>query len=967
MKKRKFLKRASVIALSAVMTAGVALAAAACGGDGGLNEWGYKTGTPGQGTDPDTLTVYIFCNDSDAETNRQICNTWMDKYNAAHQSHHKISLVNQKDKETYFGSLTNYWSSNQMYDIIYLAPRYVRSYAETGSVLNIADYLDTVCADPSKTGDEAKEANKQVFGQIWKNAASYYSYQKGKAIATTDQPAYALGQPVTYNAEKNGFYTDASNGTEEVGIYGLPKDYSNFSTGYNNLFFTEEIKEGITTTKPISSRGVTVSATVEGAKNETPSSVSADRRYTTASGEKTQGGSAIIQYAASGEYTNPYTGETETVTAGAEANIINVGVPTRYYPFNFFRYNSYTEALAGGDPLALLCEAYTGGEGYVVTIPGFPNDVVKMPENIAKDSSAPYDTSIGHMTYTYGEYSAFIWAMTYYLNTCDWQEPGSGKGGVDRDGAGYLAVFGGEQFEGKSDATVGSVLYLLPWLYGNDADLINATYTLCSAREVLEGGGFNYAGAGVNLADAANWREIAGTRSNKVSKMNLDGTTREVDVQYGFNSQRFIETYGAFLALASDWNGNNGGDSKEDSKTDGWTYFRAGRSLFYGAGSWDGATRNDTHADILEFGQMPTPVSEDYALYSKIKGANYTMETYSNGATSKGTGNDAANDKVQRTNVAEGCQIYNAEAIAQNQALRQDKWGARMDSVGYAVNGQVTNYTGEHAWKAEAAVSLVMALTVDRDSQVALTYAGAQYPNFRDQMEQFVDYQKYGENGAFKDMITPEGDSSMHYYKEDGTVDDTVKPQAEALWNEYYEIAKDMEEQSRQNSTQTVEQYLATKTINGKPVKYDETYKDLALKNFTGAMNNTRIAYAMKVLYMVPITRANREINIRMQYGLNAVRDSTMYTYSDRWLATVDARSALTTMFAYTHGNTVLVGGQAMSGSTLEAFRKGVKQSPDRTEATWETPLLFCLRLTETCQNDLSKAVSDELSTLTSI
>ncbi len=976
MKKSKFLKRASVIALSAVMTASVAFAAAACGGGGDQkNALGYRSGVPGRGKDdPNNLTVYIFCNDSDRQTNEAICKDYIAKYNAAHgytgDNAKGVKFFAETDKKVYFDNLANFWSNNNMYDVMYLAPRYVRTYAETGAVLNLADYLDTVSTDPASA--DPKADNQKVMGQIWENALSYYSYKK------TDDMSYTRGQAVRYDSEKNGFYTVASNGEEEVGLYGLPKDYSNFSTGYNNRFFSDAIKEAVTTVKATANRSVS-----GGSNPDNTSSVSSQRKYDSNTGNKRTGRNApsVVQYAVTDTYTNPYTDESMSAKDGDPAPIINIGVPTRYYPFNFFRYNTYQEALDNGDPLACLCEAYTdydgdgNADGYVVTIPGFPNDVVEIPDSVAKDPNAPYDTSVGHITYTYAEYAAFIWAMTYYLNTFDWQTghadngewvAGDGLGGVKVTASNgkvtNMTVFGGEQYEGNSGGAVGTVLYLLPWLYGNDADLINLANALCVARDESQ----KVIGEGANIANAADWRDVVGKASNNVTKKNLDGSVRNVAVQYGFNSERFIETYGAFLALASDWNGNNGGDGDDASTVNGWGYFRQGRALFYGAGSWDGATRNDTAYDILEFGQMPTPVSENYALYSKIKGANYTMEEYSNGATAKGTGDAAANDGVQRPNKADGKIVYDKDAIAMNQALRQDKWGARMDSVGYAVNGQVTNYEGDHAWKAEAAVGMVMALTIDRDAQITLTYAGAQYPNFRDQMEQFVDYQKYGSEGAFKDMITPEGTATMKYYDENGKVDETVAAQAKSIWDQYYAIAQKMNglvNNASQNN-KTVAEILKDEKVNGEAVKYDATYANTQIKSFSGSSTTDFLAFCMKVLRMVPMTKMNREINIRMQYGLNAVRDSTMYTYSDAWVTDVDARNALDTMLAYTRGKTVKVGNTAINSGNLDVFRNGVKQNPTTDGTMWETPVVYVLRRAQLTQTALSNSVAAEADAL---
>ncbi len=955
MKKSKFLKRASALTLAALMTTGVVFTVAACGGDEGggdnnLAEDGYMNGTPTDSA-PGVLRVSLFCNDADTATNRRICNDWMAKYNAAHGTDYKVELNVTTDKNQYFTDLDTKWSNNNVSDIYYLAPRFVRSYAETGRVLDLSKYLDVVSADPALSGDQAKALNQTSFGQIWKNSLSYYSYIRGRA---TGDNAYTMGQPVSYNANDNKFRTDSGN--EEVGLYGLPKDYSSFSTGYNKNFFTDEMKKALTTTAPNETR------TVKGATGEgTGTAEKASKRNYSANSGLLEWGSdkGVVQYAVSGEYTNPYTGQSQTATAGEIAPIINIGVPTTYYPFNFFRFDTYYDAVAGKDPVALLCQEYTGGKGYTVTIPGFPNDTFEVTES--KDPNAPYDSSMGHIVYTYAEYSALIWAMTYYLNTFDWQPvvggASDGYGGAPVTTGGttqHRVIYGGEQYEGI-DGAAGSVLYLLPWLFGNDADLIDAASAYCTSvknNAAVETSDMSK----LNITNPADWRNYAGDLADTVTRMNLDGSKRNANVEYGFNSEGFIETYGAFLALASDWNANDTGDTDAEVNNNGWSWFRAGRCLFYGAGSWDAATRNDSDPAQLTFGQMATPVSEKYALYSNIKGANYEMETYSNGATSKGSGDNANNDKVQRSNLAEGLQIYDAAAIAKNQTLRQDKWGARMDSVGYAVNGQVAHYSGDDAWKIEASVSLAMALTIDRDAQATLTYSGAQFPNFMDQMQQFVDYQKYGNNGAFKDMLTPEGFSDMKYYNDDGSVNNTVAAEAKTLWEAYYAVARDMAKEAIGGSEQTVKQFLAQskyQTVGGKALRYNTAYDNTTLKTFTGE-GDARLAYAMKVLNMVALSRPDREINLRMQYGLNAVRDSTMYTFTDSWIGFVDARRYASSMFAYRQQKPLVLTGSI----------KNIINTTPAGERTFDTPAVFCFKLAGSAQKNLAEAIGKEQETL---
>ncbi len=914
----------------------------------GTQSDGYMAGTPGAGTDSRTLQVSMFCSSADAEINRRLCDDWMAKYNKAHGTDYRVKLNYMTDRNEYFTNLDRDWANNNVGDIIYISPRYVRSYAETGRVLDLSRYLDVVSADPALSGNAAKALNQESFGQIWKNPLSYYSFIRGRA---TGANAYTMGQPVSYDAAQNKLYTDE--GHEEAGLYGLPKDYQSFSLGYNRNFFTPEMKKALTTTLPNEERNV------RGAKGDSDGELASGRKYTADTGLRQKfPAEGVVQYAAGGEYTNPYDGgKTMTATAGGIAPIINIGVPTTYFPFNFFRFNTYYEALEGKDPVALLCEEYTGGQGYTVTIPGFPDETFEVTDS--KDPNALYDSSMGHIVYTYAEYSALIWAMTYYLNTFDWQPVTGGEadgyGGVPVTAGGrteHCVIYGGEQHEGLGGIN-GSTLYLLPWLFGNDANIINDLSASCASvksGKVVEMNDMSK----INIQNPEDWRKYAGDSADVLPRMNLDGTTRYVGVQYGYNSENFIETYGAFLALASDWNANNTGDSDGYSTASGWSQFCAGRCIFNGAGSWDAATRNDIDPDILTFGQIPTPVSENYALYSRIKGANYEMVTYSNGATAKGSGIDANDDKIQRIDLAEGLQIYDAAAICTNQLLRQDKWGAYTDSLGFAVNGQVAHYTADHAWKIEAAVSLVMALTIGRDAQAELTYTGTQFPIFMDRMQEFVDYQKYGAEGAFKDMLTPEGFSDMQYYNDDGTVNETVAAEAKVLWEAYYDIAREMEKAALAGDSRTVQEFLSQvgqANVGGRPLRYNTAYNYLRLCDFRGN-GSANLAYAMKVLNMVTLTRSDRELNLRIQCGLNAVRDSTMFTYSDSWIQFIDASGYPDSMFAYRKQAPLT----ALAGSIKEI----VKTNPANEARMFETPAVFCFKYTGLAYNSLLEAYGKE-------
>ncbi len=947
--KKKLLRNAGLVALSAVMAVGVAVGATACGGGETISD-----------SNPTQLSVYIYCNAADKDTNQRICDEWAAQYNKEHGTNISAKVDNNLDKSDYYTQLANVWQNPESAsDIIYLAPKYVKAYVQKGRILDLTEYLD--------------EDDYASVTSLWSNSINYYGYIKG-------QTTYTMGQEIVYNANGAngaGYYT--ASGNEKVGLYALPKDYSNFSMGFNRLFFTDTLKQLYTTTKATTAR------TVQGPKGEGTGELTSKLSYSAFSGRGPTGTNSCVVYAASGTYTNPYTGQTLTVTEGEAAPLINIGVPTTYYPFNFYRFTDFQTALAGGDPMALLCQTYTNGKGYTVTIPGFPDETFSITDSSYQNTDASYDYKTGHIVLTYAEYSAMLWATSYFLNTFSWQAGNgntegditNGTGGVyisTGSTPGFYTVYGGEQYEGSD----GSPLYLLPWLSSNDADLIDATSQYCTQ--------FNSSGAIVsenvselNIASAELWREIAGTATNDVEKMTITGQKITRAVQYGCNSENFIETYGAFLALSSDWNGNPMGDTDQNRPdgVNGWSYFRAGRSLFYGAGSWDPATRNDYDYYTFQFGQMPMPIAEKYALYSNIKGANYEMQEYSNDPDD--VESSTSYGDAQRSDKSAGKKIYNSEEIIANQSKRQDKWAARMDSVGYAVVDKETitgkTYSEESAWKKEASVSLCLALTANEDAQVTLTYGGAQLPNFVQQCEEFFNYQSsdYQQNGAFCDMITPEGFSTTSYYNADGTVNSTGKAEADAIWTAYYQLAIAMAAAANEGGS-TAEQTVSTFISNyqsgtwqtaynansaiGSAIKYDSTYADTALKD-TVSSTTTGIAFAMKILRMVTYTRSDRDLNIRMQCGLNAVRDSSMYTYDTTWMGDLDSRQ-VNSILAYDNKQVPLkdANGNALTTANFASY---VKYNPaDAETRLYETPAVFCFRQAAASRSNLVKAINRE-------
>lgn len=897
--KRRWLKNVSLVALSAVMVSGVALTAAGCNGGG--------SGV----SNPEEISVYIFCNEADEHTNNVICRKWEKEYEAKTGQPVKVDLKVNYSKDNYFTDIGQRLTGgrNNIQDVIYLSPKYVKSYVKKGNVMDLTDYLTT----------DAEAV--QNIGGIWSNALSYY----GDSTASS----YSPGQQIEFRADGAsgaGFYTVG--GSDKVGIYGLPKDYSNFSMGYNKKYFSDAMKKMYETTKGSTTRSVKTASEATSAK---------DLVYKGYSNSNDN----VATFAASGKYTLS-DGTEATATAGQEAPLIAIGVPVTYKPFNFYRYATFTEALNAGDPIACATDEFSpNNAGYTVTIPGFPGETFKITDEAnAKAQNVPYDASIGHNVLTYAEYGALVWAVTYYLNTFDWDslEPTNGSGGLTVK-SGQQAIYGSEQYEGAQ----GNVLYLLPWLASNDADLINGDSTKCSN------------GITVNVNENA--YSQGGTNYETRSKLNLDGTTRNAKVQYGMDSKNFMETYGAYQEFGSTWNGNSGnaGDTDTTKTASGWDYFRMGAAVFYGAGTWDAATRNDTKMDVFEFGQMPAPVSEKLALYSEVRNADYGTVTYSNQEKAKGTGDGANGDYDQRDALSSGKKVYTKTEIVNNQIKRQDKWAARMDSVGYAANGRLAELKegDPEYWKKDAAPSLIAALTVGREEQVTLTYAGAQLPNFIDQCSDFLYYQDsaYADK-SFKDMLTPDG------FK------DTPAGEGRAVWDYYYQVALSMAADSLTGSSkreltvkQWIEQsnyghYKAGAEKGEGALRYDEQYADVVLKDFTGG-NDTNIAFAMKVLRMVCFTYAERDLNIRMQYGLNSVRDATMYTEKETWLAKLNGGAGQSTLLAYLNQ-------RELTNAQRQAFVSKIAHSiADSTlsgnaRKDFWTPALYCLTTASSAQSSLT-------------
>ncbi len=941
MKKKNMVKTASIVALSAVMLCGTAVSFG-CGGTTSSYE----------------LSVYIFCSDNDAVTNEQICRTWAEEYTESQRAAGAIPADTtvtvdfnyQPDTTTYNNTLNQNFTDGTAADVIYLSPRNVSVWRARGRVLDISDYIDPADAD--------------LVNGIWEDSLAFYGY--------TDDENYTRGERITFQADGpngQGFYTASG---VEVGLYGLPKDYSNFTMAFNGKFFTEQMKTWMTSYSPTQSRNV------RGAANDTAS--------LTFTGES---GTTSITYAVSGEYTNPYTGETIDAVANQPAPFIAVGVPLVYKPFNFYRFTSYDNALAGGDPVALSVDLYTNGEGYVVTIPGFPGETFDVPESVTTDANAEYRTELGHITLTYAEFGALTWATTYFCNTFNYWDAvnGSGEsallsgtGGLINESSLRANIYGNGQYEGAPNPT----LYTLPWLYGNDSDFINSASTYATNPDVTtERAQFTSVDAMKNA--------VASQSAEVRQKMSLDGEMRDVNVYYGVNSYNFLEFYGAFLEYSSTWNGltENCGDTYTTSDDNAWATFRAGNTIFYGGGTWDAQARNDSEVLVYcEFHTMPQAVAEKYALYSFVKDGFYETRTYAwvsqeenaegltiqnfwngsrvtndndatriNGSDANTSGGDYRNDSY--------CKIFTEDDIIANQVIRQDKWGARMDSVGYAVNGTILNNPryDNNDWRAAAAASLVQALSVNEEAQVELCLGGAQLPNFRQQCVEFLNYQddEYETEGSFSMMITPEGYSTTNYYNEDGSINPDGQAEAEEIWKYYYGIVNAMNlAASGSSETRTVREFMDDYiAANPAPaavgeVRWNHDYDDRPLIGSTNAALTIGLSYrasAMKVLNMQTYTLADRDLNMRMQYGLNSARDPAMYTYQTTWLNDIRIGSA---GLAYSKQQT-LAEGTALQDIIL-TYASGTLEG----SLVYMTPAVHCLQMSATVAQHLRESIDAE-------
>ena len=817
------------------------------------------------------FTVFIFAGAADQETNRQLIEEWAAGYLEKHPEIEKDSI----NVGISFQSDTTLYFSQVQREIASGKADDV-FYVSPKYVKSFA--LNDAVLDLTDYVDWENE-NYDPNG-LWADAIGAYAFV---------EEDNTIGNPVTYYpegdanaAQGEGFYNADG---KKAGVYALPKDFSSFGLAYNRNFFTAALREAYTTT--------------------------------------TDEYGAVREINAQGEET------------GKAAAIINIGKTVRYYPFNYYRYQSYEAALEAHDPIA---EAAASVNGYDVTIMGWPGDTY-IRSGVEDDPSTSYDERIGYVTYTYAEYSAMAWAIGYYANTYDVPTPYNANGtrtvGADRGSHELMTWLNGDKGAANPDFVYGNdqyegTLYLTAWLLGNDVDIISEDY-----RSVRSG-------------------------------TNEDGS------EYGIDSDKFKEAYAAFLAFGSDWNANSfySGSGESTNTIGGWGTFNSGRCIFYGCGTWNMATFNSTVQSTLSVGIMPEPVAESYSPYTKVKGAQYKKVYY-------------GGDQPVLDDTYIGEEETRTAAWYTNMDARQDAWAARLDTVGYGVNADVLErYTGSEAWKVDACADLCAYLTLDPEMQRAMTYSGSQLTSIIEQGESYLYYQQEGqssggESDGFEYMITPDGNATGTLTVTQAELD-KIDPDGELgltttltspdssligsdqlrsdsqVWTFATAAARKMFDEHTGSSYATVRDYIEGEFPSLVP--YLNTYFD---DSTMGEVIS--IGYAFKCLNLIALNYEDRNLQLRMVSGNNGALDSCMYTYNSQW---IDEFGATKGYMLIAYDSTRTPGTYSMV-SDIEDIEPSDIINPNNLAAgigRFFTPAAFCDWIVDRSQALLDNAVAREES-----
>ena len=828
------------------------------------------------------LTVWIFCSANDADTNNTLVQAW-----AANYYEENKAMFEEMGKEEIKVKFDYDIDSAAYFEL--LQNKIAADDAE--DIIYVSPKYIKAYAAAGTTLDLTPYVDWDGYdvSNIYGGAISSYAYNKAEKT---------VGMDVKYDAESKKFVE--SDGTAgDIGIYALPKDYSSFALAYNQNFFTNALKDA----------------------------------YTNKSGSDSLKPSGV------------YYVDSDGGQGAAADSYITIGRTIRYYPFNFYRFNTYEDALKGNDPVAKLAEM---NGGYDVTIMGWPGDTYDT--GLEDNPATAYDESIGYVVYSYAEYSAMTYAICYFAQIADRNAKGQHTLMTWLNDDYYGSnnyVYGNDQYEGT--------LYLTAWLLGNDVSIINDTYTSVDAS-------YDYV---LNSAGTA-YEKQNNTDVKKSTKFGDDLNVYDSD--YGVNSEKYIEAYAAFLAYGSDWNGNSyfaGNPNESESTRGGWGCFSQGRCVFYGLGTWDFQSLNSTSTKYLNLGIMPEPVSEDYAVFSRIKNAAYKSETYGTDEVTT----EAYNMYDESTWTIDESKTGFANWSA-NENARQNEWFARMDTVGYGVNGSLAKeVTGtDDEWKIEAAADLCAWMTIGEDIQVALTYSGAQFSSRADQADDYIAYQTLGDDGAFNAMLTPEGNAAnsltvtaAEVAKANTYLTDTLGITLSGTTltgNDIWQFAVAAANLFYLEGSGTVEEWINTNFPALKP--YLNQY-------FKGLSKIEGVAMSYKALNMIPLDTASRNLQVRMP-AVNGAADSCTYTYSGTWYDTPfgdnKGKALITYNINKAPGAFSILNKDAVSFdlSKLADIKEGGADGKNWS-GTYYTPLAFSLTLVESVSSVLlNQSLNAELA-----
>ena len=176
----------------------------------------------------------------------------------------------------------------------------------------------------------------------------------------------------------------------------------------------------------------------------------------------------------------------------------------------------------------------------------------------------------------------------------------------------------------------------------------------------------------------------------------------------------------------------------------------------------------------------------------------------------------------------------------------------------------------------------------------------------------------------------------------------------DAEFDSVYQIAKDMYAAATGGASGTIGEWVKA---NHPDTAYDPQFESTPMSSVNS------IAYGMKVLYLTGFTYSDRDLSLRMQFGLNFVRDSAMYTYNDDWITELDPRGDIAVM-AYRQQVPLKTMSDVIdamiTSDRVQDSLNGVDGAIPKDGECYGTPAWWCLFKTKDCQDLLDKAIQEE-------